>query len=232
MHLENTEKTDMTLALLEGSLLDLGAEFWALMVVIALFVIEAFQLGPHSFSQNAKTQRKQKKAGKSRQQASKHGGARKRHQIAPSLFQMIISSNAIYLGQRGALLYVGKGEGDIQLRPKPPTEENIGTKVFPPANELDNYVMADGDQAEENVLNQSMTLWSAKDRAGAKYVVFYSFRCPSTYAVQCIAETLRPYADRGLGVSVLYLEEDGEEESVEERFEHLDKAGITLERIV
>lgn len=228
----------MTLEILEGTSLDLGPEFWAVVVLVALVVIEVFQLGPHQFSRVSKKEKKPKIPTVS---VSKVGGARRRRRHAPAPISVALFRDCVvnihYFGEQDhALLYVGPGGEDMELRPKPQVPEH-GTEVTPPSNELDNYVVAYGEDPETVVLEQLLTLWSARERSDAKYLVLYCSRLPSTYAVQRIAEVLQAagYTDR-VGVSVLYQagekrREEEEEGGVEGKADHLKEAGITLNKI-
>ena len=241
----------MTLGILEGTLLDLGPSFWAVAILVALLLIEVFQLGPHKFAAASK---KGKKGGKSTNIApltSKGAspGVRKRlthgklslGPINKTLFQDCVV-NVYYFGERDyAMLYLGPGGEELDLRPKPPDptiKEASGDEVctYPPAKERDNYVVAWGDEAEELVLSQLSQLWSTQtqqESADMKYLVMYCSREPSTYAVQRVTEELRDYAGK-VGVSLLYdqLGEGGTVEgNLEDKIEHLRKAGITMSKI-
>lgn len=223
----------MTLEILEGTVLDLGPEFWAFSVVVTLFLIEVFQLGPHKFAALSKNKGKDKH----KRKFNNKGGASRGRYHAPidkAYFRDFVV-NVYYLREKDALLYVGQGENDLELCPKPPEQlaEGMEAKIYPQSSdEMDNYVIAQGEDPEVTAVRQSGLLWGAKDRSNAKYIVLYSSRVPSTYAVQCIAEELGKYANR-VGVSVLYSDDGGEEEEgrgLEDK-EHLSKAGITLEKI-
>lgn len=224
----------MTLEVLEDTVFDLGPEFWAVMVLVALVIIEVFQLGPKTTWKKEKKPRTPASITLSGPKAK--GGARMRHRpshtvpVNTALFRDCVV-NVHYFGEEDhALLYVGPGGEGLDLRPKP--SQIAEAKVSPPSSELDNYIIARGEDPEVTVLNELTTLWSAQDRSDAKYLVLYCSRLPSTYAVQHIAKALHGYTNK-VGVSVLYLYQAGEEEdgSVEEMAEHLDKAGITLSKI-
>lgn len=239
----------MTLDILEGTSLDLGPNFWAVVVLVALVVIEAFQLGPHWFAASKK-EKKGKSTSSIGTPTSKRdvpgvSGPRKRHRHGPinkTLFRDCVV-NVHYFGERDhALLYLGPGGEELELCPKPPDHVAVGSaqaggteaEVAPPPNERGNYVIAWGEDPEVIVLKQLLALWSAcvgKDRSDAKYLVLYCSKQPSTYAVQCIADELQGYTDR-VGVSMLYeVGEKEEGEGVEEMKEHLKKAGITMSKI-
>ena len=220
--------------------MDLGAEFWAAMILLALVVIEVLQLGPHRFSGSAKekTKNQKLKPGLTAAASQKVGGAarkRRNHHtpLPPSIDKNIFRDSVLrqtymQVGEEDALLYVGKGGEDLELRPTG-LESSAEGEFYPQTSELDNFILACGQESVVKVVRQLETLWAARDRTDVKYVVLYSVTLPSTYAVQCIADTLGAYVDKA-GVSVLYLE-DTLEGNVEEKREHLNKAGISLEQI-
>lgn len=230
----------MTLEILEDTVFDLGPEFWALMILVALVIIEVFQLGPKTAWKKEKRLKTPASLKTSVQKG--RGGARKRHRLGPAVLDSSLFRDCVvnvhYFGEEHhALLYVGPGgEEGLDLRPKP--SQVPEAKVTPSSQQLDNYIIARGEDPEETVLNELTTLWRAQDRSDTKYLVLYCSKLPPTYSVQLIAELLQGYTDK-VGVSVLYQAVDGpgedeaeeEDGSVEEKREHLKKVGITLSKI-
>lgn len=218
----------MTLEFLEGTIFDLGPEFWAIMVLVVLIVIEMLDLGPCQFSSLFG-------AGKRKGRKTKMGGARRLHRHAPvdkASFKKIIQR--IDFGEEDhALLYLGGTGGKMDLRPPPSREAKTG--IFPQSKDFDNYVIAHGKESESTVLKQLHTLWSVKDRfRGVDHIVLYMSHEPSTYDVQCIAAMFQSYTSAARHVSVLYREGEGEGEvegELEEKVEHFSKAGIDLDKI-
>jgi hypothetical protein len=241
----------MTLEILEGTPLDLGPTFWAIAVLIAVLIIEFFEMGPHQYAGSSKKGRKRQKKVKSVGPGGglvtpqKEGGMRRRFKqrlgpIDKVLFRDCVV-NVYYFGERDyALLYLGPGGEELDLRPKPPKPPEYDAaavpETAPSAVEMDNYVIAWGEDPEVIVIDQLGMLWSVQeDRSDARYLVLYCSREPSTYAVQCIAEKLQNYTDK-VGVSVLYdtcMKDGGErdDEDIEEKMEHLEKAGIAMSKI-
>ena len=224
----------MTLGILEDTFLDLGPEFWAVAVVVALIVIELFQLGPHSFASSSKG--KQKKEDKPHSKSvGVAKGKRKADDIPPfnkTLFHnlVIINNN---IGEKDALLYVGEGEGDFMRVPQAASSVSSGDESASKCSQTDNYVICRGDDDPvASIVRQLLPLWASKDREDAKHVVIYSRKVPSTYAVQKVAATLKSYVKR-VSVSVFYSEEeDGEEgSSVQDKIDHLRRHNIAMERI-
>ncbi len=219
----------MTLKILENTPFDLGPEFWAVIILISLIVIEVCQLGPHLFKYSPKKEAK----GSNTTSATK---LKRRGRHAPTdktTFGDVVGGH--YFGERDhALLYVGSGGEDMKFRPEPVDTSEVN--VYPPTNMLDNYIMAFGEDPELIVLDQLLTLWAAKDRSDAKYAVLYCSQLPSSYGVQRIADVLQGYTDK-VGVSVLYArgmegdEDDASVDVVQEKREHLKKASITLTSI-
>lgn len=222
----------MTLDILEDTLLDLGAAFWAVAVVVTLLVIEIFQLGPHSFTALSK-----EKPGS----GNKIGSKIKRHRHAPvNIFQF--RDLVLDFGEKTALLYVG--DDRLKLYPEishaqsesfTASSRSDGTEVYPPSPDMDNYVLAHGgEEPELAVLEKFETLWDSRDKSDTKYIVLYAAKIPSTYAIQTIADLLSPYSHK-TGVSVLYKhDEEGEGDkdwNVSKKAEYLRKTDIFLEKI-
>lgn len=239
----------MTLEILVGTPLDLGPSFWAVAILVALVLIELFQLGPHKFAAASKKGKKGK-PGNSAIVTLKGGpqGLRKRHihgkhtlgTIDKALFRDCVV-NVHYFGERNhALLYLGAGGEELDLHPKPPASKETtagddSEEIYPPEKDRENYVIAWGKEPEELVLSQLPQLWSALQSSSDanKYLVMYCSREPSTYAVQRITEELGTYTEK-VGVSVLYDQLGGGEAvegEEEEKIEHLKKAGITMSKI-
>lgn len=208
-------KGKMTLDVLEDTLLDLGAAFWAVAVVVTLLVIEVFQLGPHSFTALSKG-----KLGSGNKIGSKI--KIKRHRHAPvNIFQF--RDLVLNFGENTALLYVG--DDRLKLYPEISTgkisqskselftasSRSDGTEVYPPSPDMDNYVLAHGgEEPELAVLEKFEALWDSRDKFDTKYIVLYAAKIPSTHAIQTIADLLSPYSHK-TGVSVLYKhDEEGE----------------------
>lgn len=224
----------MTLDVLEDTLLDLGAAFWAVAVVVTLLVIEVFQLGPHSFKASSKG-----KLGS----GNKIGSKIKRHRHAPvNIFQF--RDLVLNFGENTALLYVG--DDRLKLYPDgkisqskselfTASSQSDGTEVYPPSPDMDNYVLAHGGKEPElAVLEKFEALWDSRDKFDTKYIVLYAAKIPSTHAIQTIADLLSPYSHK-TGVSVLYKhDEEGEGDkdwNVSKKAEYLRKTDIFLEKI-
>ena len=215
----------MTLPILEGSIFELSPEVWAVMVLAALVVMEVFQLGPHNFASAAKSKDKRK----NKLQFSKVGGAKNKNSKTSScpVDLNVFKSLTGYVGDNGALLYVGKAEEKVELRPQMLPNDY---KVYPETSVLDNYVLVHDTDAVVTAAGQISSLWMAKDRSDAKFVVLYSHNLPSTYAVQCIVDILKGWVNQ-VAVSVLYSGGDEDERDMLEKREHLQKDGITLVKI-
>ena len=224
----------MTLEILEDSFLDLGPLFWAAVILGSLVVIEVFQLGPHLFERVPAKKKKgpRKGAGKFRALSSPS--------VDMAQFrEFVVNRHFLVAGKAPhAVLFVGGGEKELVLRPLPPLNIEEVT-VYPSEGEIDNYVMACGEDPELLCLQHMLSLWSAKDRSKDKDLILYCSRLPNTYAIQCISEVLAGYTNR-VSVSLLYQEvseeEEGEEEgggmeNVEEKASHLKKAHITMSKL-
>ena len=223
----------MTLDFLEGTIFEQGPEFWAIMILFSLIMIEFFELGPSRFSslleRGKKKGRKGLGARKGRLGVAKH---------ASKAFRKSIQK--IFFGEKDhALLYLWESKAGVNLRPRPSIPVGAETRSFPDSKDFDNYVMALGEEANITVLTQLPTLWSVKDRSSVDHIVLYMSREPSLYDVQAIADMLQGYRrpTRQVDVSLLYRglrrgeqarEVDGE---LEEKEEYLIREGINLDKI-
>ncbi len=225
----------MTLEILEDTFLDLGPEYWAFAIVVALFIIELFQLGPHSiwFLSN----KKQKKDDKIMDTSV--GVAKPGKDIIPDIippfnivnFATLVINNYNF-GENEALLYVGEGEGDLIHQPIAASSfSSQADETASKCSQSENYTLCRGEDPVADLMREVLPLWAAKGRADAKHIVVYSRRVPTTYAAQRVATTLKSYAKR-VRVSVYYSEDGGEEGGlIQDRVDHLRKANILMQRI-
>lgn len=233
--------------LLEGTFLDLGPGIWALIIVVSLFVIDLFQLGPHTFTYKQKRDKdgETKKSGCKRSWKGKRGGAAKRRK--PKVIHDKTINNFIHVHGPCAIIVLSTGEEDFSVDSLVPEFSSVPSDagssaiqgqsptVYPQsAEDLNNYVVARGDEAEVAALECLPDLWNAEERSNVRHLSLYSWKIPSTYALQKMVSLLDdlPGVDK-VDLSVLYEEEDGEEEqnNLGEKKDYLRVHGITLEKI-
>ena len=220
----------MTLEILEGTFLEQGPEFWAFLVLVALFLIEIFQLGPHSFRPSSK--KKKDDFVPSRKIPKGVGRATHGSNSVKSSFRNTIINSHFHFGKNAAVLFIVTGQ-NYSFQPDLPSTIPEGTKetmIYPQVTLADNYILCSGEEPIETSMKQLGRLWDAQDRSEAKDIVLYSRQIPSTYMVQRISTVLKKYT-KLVCVSVFYLEEYDEEDSVDQKVEHLRKFDITLERL-
>lgn len=223
----------MTLELLEGSILDLGPEVWALAILAALFLIEVFQLGPHSIFGS----------GKEKKSAGLRRGVGKKNSNTTFIIEFIRKEVVANLQDNSgnyAFLYVG--DETFKLYPEPHAgfiKPEVNT-LYPqlPREELKtptNYVIACGNDPTITVLGQFQTLWSdMKRKKRIRHIVLYSRVIPSTYTIQTIVGTFGTLTKDRVTVSVFYSDDDEEgaaNSRLEEKAEYLTKQGISFDKI-
>ena len=238
----------MTLEVLEDTILDLGPGFWAFAILIALLAIEVFQLGPHSLS-SSPTPKKNEDNIKDKNIRLDRAGFRKLI-VTNDYFGKRSALLVVGTGRGGFALLpksppkglvnrarfddLVSAQGGTAEDKQPGCESGEGggkETLFPPSSDFDNYVVCIGsDDPVAKVVRQLLPLWAARDRMGAKYIVLYSHRVPSTYAVQQVAATLKGYTKR-VNVFVLYSENDESEGDLKDKVDHLGKYNIQLEKI-
>ena len=207
---------------------DLAPVFWAVVVIVVLFVINQFQLGPHTFSGGTK-----EKTG-----ARRKGGGRKKARPIPITQKPFYTFLKATFGgpmfeDKFAIIYINEGGGTV-LRPHPPGTKLISQCLspapYPEEQELDNYVVAFGeDNSDETVLERFETLWRAKNRSVCE-IIMYTALIPSAYATQELVNILGEHANE-VSVSVLYSHDDDYEGSRGEKVEHMERAGINFEKV-
>ena len=229
----------MTLDFLEGTIFEQGPEFWAIMILFSLIMIEFFDLGPSRFSSLLERGKKKGRKGLgARPRKGRLGVAKHASKAFTKGFRKSIQK-IFFVEKDHALLYLWESKAEVNLRPRPSIPVGAKTRSFPDSKDFDNYVMAFGEEANITVLNQLRTLWSVKDRSRVDHIVLYMSHEPPLYDVQAIAEMLQGYRrpTRQVDVSLLYRglrrgeqarEVDGE---LEEKEEYLIREGINLDKI-
>lgn len=243
--------------ILEGSFFDVGPGVWAIVIVVALLVIEVFQLGPHTFTaklEKDRDGRALKGSGGSKKSKGKKGGGkslRRRksgrviHKTIKNYFQnnklctfIVLSNGADNFGAEHLVPDLNHfiQTKQIQAQSGSGSVAQIQSDVSYPRNAVDlkNYVVACGDEAEETVLDRLKDLWEAREKSKARNIFLYSWKIPSVYALQKMVALLAVLPDANhVDVGVLYVEEDPEDEMghTGEKEDYLRVHGITLEKI-
>ena len=236
------------LKIIEGTIFDLSPGVWAGVIIVALLVIEVFQLGPHSFkrckgfssapssSRETKTGVKNMKKPRSKGKKGSETRRRKRKESLKWLkekpLQQFILINApcsvIYLNQQGneaGALLPHSLSNDI-LSPNSAT-------VYPDKIEGDNnYVVAHGEESDVAVLEKLEEL--SKASRDVEQIFFFSSSVPSVYALQKFIDLKEVRFDEKVEASVLYEEMGTDLDSIafQQRQDFLVANDVSLEKIV
>lgn len=240
--------------MLEGTFLDLGPELWAVVIIVALIVIEIFQLGPHSFEWKkrktggggAPSSRDSKGGGKKPGFKGSNNGRQRRRKNKFGVLKDKSISEYILVNAPCAFLFIfPRNDEDFdagKLVPKfnsaaaASTLDNSGM-VYPEKIEAgNNYTAAHGEESEVSVLDTLEGLITANEEVG--HICLFSSTIPSVFALQRLVELKKKCCDelpKKVEVSVLYEElddqVDGDAERLEEKQQFLHLNNVSLERV-
>ena len=239
---------------LEGSFLDLSPAVWALIMVVALILVEVFQLGPHIFSSKPIQGGASKLKGnggpkESRIPRPKPVPRRRKRAKTPTYINVngpcaifFCTNDEDFKNQIPVLNTIFKQhETQPWLSANSQGCERVlgsyaqaGAALEDKAIALGDKAIALGDKADEVVLDDLTELWKAREKSGATHAFFFSLRMPSMCALQKLVNLLNylPDADK-VDVAVLYQEDQEDEQGLDgrEKEEYLIKHNISLDRI-
>jgi len=239
------------LKILEGTLLDLGPEIWAGVLIVALIVIEIFQLGPHSFkwlgkgfssapsSRESKTGVKQKNMKRPRKKDGSEHRRRRRKESLKWLKDKSLNKFILVKAPCSVIYLSRSSELDAELVPRGLPNEFLSAPqadsatVYPDKIEEGyNYAVAQGEESDVAVLDQLEKL--SKANRDVEQIFFFSSTIPSVFALQKFVELKEAHVERNVKASVLYEDPgtDVDSTSIQERQDFLIVNDISLEKVI